>query len=119
MRRGSKEGKKRLILAVLLYGLFPAGYFLLALWVWLRVPGANIWLLALAVYSVVPLYAFHCAWSWIVQRWRTSFYSEEEVNSDPIKSSFCFLGSGSLSCLFASLILLLCLVGPLLALLFV
>ncbi len=117
VRHGSKEGRNRLALAVLFFGLFPAAYFVTALRVWLRVPGSEIPALALAMYSVLPLYAFHCVWSWIVQGGRTIFYSPEELDEDPIKSAFRFLGPGSLPAWLVGLILGLCLVGPFLGLL--
>lgn len=119
VRHGSKQGKKRLLLALVFFGAFPAGYFVIALPVFLRVREVYAWVLPIAMYSVLPLYAFHCGWSWIVQASRTTFYSPEELAVDPIKSSFCFVGDGPLDVLAAVLILAFAFVGPLVSLLLV
>lgn len=119
VRHRSKQGSYRLALSVLFFGFFPAAYFVIAFQVWMRVPGSKIWLLALAMYCVLPLYAFHCIWSWIVQGRRTIFYSSEELDCEPIKSAFLFVGNSLLPALLAGSILILSLVGPLLVLLFV
>ena len=118
VRRGSRQGRKRLGLAVLFFGLLPVAYFVIALDIWMRIQTINIWWLALAIYSVLPLYAFHYAWSWIVQANRASFYAQEELDEDPVAASFRFLGDGSCGAWFAAMTVVICLLGPVVGLLF-
>jgi len=109
------KGWCRLVLSLIFLAGLPVVYFLLTFEGLLSVSTYNTISLAVAVYAVAPLAAFYFLWGWIVTWGRNTFYSDNERKTEPLKSSLTWIGTGHITFVGASAILLVFLVFPIIA----
>lgn len=108
----SRQAWYRLALSVMCFGVLPVVYFLLALRLLMSVDKSSTWHLALAIYAVAPLAAFHFSWIWIVLSRRNTFYSTNEQVLEPVKSSLEWVGETPVSLLGVTTLLTFFGIGP-------
>ncbi len=93
MHHRTSQGWRRSLLGLIFFGLCPIGYFLIAFTLLLRVSTNSIVHMAVSAYAVAPLIAFYFIWIWIIL-WRPQiFYTEQERNTEPLKTSLAWLGN--------------------------
>jgi hypothetical protein len=119
MRHGSRQGAWRSVLSVIFFGVFPGLYFIWAFLRWLTIQGKDPVVLAVAIYSVAPLYAFHFIWSWFVRAHKDIFYSAEEQSREPVCKALGWVGSERVPTWIRALMVAFFLIGPIALLVFV
>lgn len=90
------HGWKKLAFSLVFLGLFPVGYFVIVLPLFLPIKDSSWICLFLAVYAVAPIFAFNFFWTWIVVSKRNIFYSQQEQQTEPVKSSLEWVGKSPL-----------------------
>ena len=88
--RGSREGRRRNLLAVVMLVAIPVGYLTLALPIVGSAHGSSSVCIGASVYEVAPLPLLYWIWSWFVLTMHTYFYSDEEKVVHPIRAAFDF-----------------------------
>lgn len=116
MHHRTSQGWRRGLLSLIFFGLCPIGYFLVAFPILLRVSADSIVPMAVSAYAVAPLIAFYFIWIWIIL-WRPQmFYTEQERNTEPLKTSLAWLGDQPVSFVGVMIQMLLLLIAPLVCL---
>ena len=97
MTHSSQQGWNRLLLSLFFFGVAPVVYLILVLPLLMLVAKSSIISIGLAIYAIAPLVAFYLLWVWLVISWKDKFYSEQELQLDPVKNSFLWVGEKPLS----------------------
>jgi hypothetical protein len=93
----SREGWQRFLLSTVFFGVLPVGYLILVLPMLFSINATTRTCLGLAVYAVAPLVGFYFSWVWIVLWKRDNFYTPEQQELEPVRSSLQWVGKQPLS----------------------
>jgi hypothetical protein len=86
------HGWRRLIISLVLFGLLPVTYFLLAMQKMTQASATDLFHLGIAIYAVAPLGFFYVLWLFIVVPRKDFFYTPYELNASPVKDSLDWVG---------------------------